>query len=164
MKRQIILASLLCMSMLAAAQTETPKSESKGSVIGVHLSKLSVDSIPLYVVNGKKISPAEMADIKSTDIESLDVLKGEKAIEKYGADGKNGVIIVVTKLVNENSPLYFLNGKKISKAEMTNLDANSIDSINVLKDKMAVEKYGEEGKNGVILIITKTGKTDKANE
>jgi len=33
-----------------------------------------------------------------------------------------------------------------------------IDSINVLKDKSALDKYGEKGKNGVIEIYSKKRK------
>ena len=35
------------------------------------------------------------------------------------------------------------------------VDPNSISSINVLKDKKAIEKYGEEANNGVLEIQTK---------
>ena len=38
---------------------------------------------------------------------------------------------------------------------MHSIDPSSIESINVLKDGSAKEKYGKKGKNGVIEIITK---------
>jgi TonB-dependent SusC/RagA subfamily outer membrane receptor len=48
-----------------------------------------------------------------------------------------------------------LNGKEISKKEMDELKQDSIEKIEVLKGDSATEKYGEKGKDGVILITTK---------
>ena len=39
--------------------------------------------------------------------------------------------------------------------EVGKLDPKSIDHMNVLKEKTAIEKYGEKAKDGVIFIITK---------
>lgn len=50
----------------------------------------------LYL-DGKEISQSELEQIKPTDIASVNVLKGENAIKKYGDKGKNGVIEITTK-------------------------------------------------------------------
>lgn len=50
------------------------------------------------------------------------------------------------------APLYLIDGKKVEKEEVNELDPSTIKSINVLKDENAIEKYGEEGKNGVVVI------------
>lgn len=53
---------------------------------------------PLYVIDGKIKS--ETIDINSIDpngIRSIDVLKGEPALKKYGESGKNGVVEITTK-------------------------------------------------------------------
>ncbi|HEY5509931.1 MAG TPA: TonB family protein [Prolixibacteraceae bacterium] len=60
---------------------------------------------------------------------------------------------------NENPPLIFLDGVPISKAAMDKLDPETFESINVLKNQTATEKYGESAKNGVLLITTKSGKS-----
>lgn len=52
-------------------------------------------------------------------------------------------------------PLYILDGKEISKDEMQKIDPNTIKSIEVFKDEKAIEKYGEKGKNGVLVITIK---------
>ena len=39
--------------------------------------------------------------------------------------------------------------------EVGKLDTKSIDHMNVLKEKTAIEKYGEKAQDGVILITTK---------
>ncbi|MBW8330702.1 MAG: TonB family protein [Prolixibacteraceae bacterium] len=51
--------------------------------------------------------------------------------------------------------MVIIDGKESTKAEMEKIDPDKIASIDVLKDKASAEKYGEKGKNGVILIKTK---------
>ena len=56
-----------------------------------------------------------------------------------------------------SEPLVFIDGVKVTdgiKALQT-IDPSTIESIDVLKDPVSLELYGEEGKNGVILIHTK---------
>ncbi len=51
---------------------------------------------PLYIVDGKKQSKDFNADsINANTIESVTVLKGDNATDKYGNEGKNGVIEIV---------------------------------------------------------------------
>ena len=53
---------------------------------------------PLYVIDGKEVKKNEMKDLDPNDIESINVLKGEAAIKKYGKKAKNGVIEITTKM------------------------------------------------------------------
>lgn len=52
-------------------------------------------------------------------------------------------------------PLYVIDGKVATESEMNLLLPSSIQAIDVLKDKSATSIYGENGKNGVVLITTK---------
>ena len=52
-------------------------------------------------------------------------------------------------------PLVFIDGKKSSKKEMEKLGTNAIENIEIIKGDKAVEKYGKEAKDGVLLISTK---------
>jgi len=52
---------------------------------------------PLYVVDGEELSDKEFQEVRSKDIEEINVLKGNDAIEKYGEKGKNGVILIELK-------------------------------------------------------------------
>ncbi|WP_405410749.1 TonB family protein [Maribacter sp. Asnod1-A12] len=56
---------------------------------------------------------------------------------------------------SEVEPLYYVNDRKITKLEMEAIDPNTIESIFILKDEKAIEKYGEEGKKGVVEIRIK---------
>lgn len=52
---------------------------------------------PIYILNGKEISKKEMEKIKPDNINSINVLKGKSAKDKYGDKGKNGVIEITSK-------------------------------------------------------------------
>ena len=58
-------------------------------------------------------------------------------------------------IVSTAKPIYILNTKQITEKKFKKINTEAIKSINVLKDKMATDKYGEKGKNGVIEISTK---------
>ena len=45
--------------------------------------------------------PKNIKEIKAETIESVIILKGDKAIEKYGDKGKNGVVLITTKKVDK---------------------------------------------------------------
>lgn len=54
-------------------------------------------------------------------------------------------------------PLILINGVSAPANSMQTLDPSCIESISVLKDRTAIELYGEGAANGVILITTKPG-------
>jgi len=62
--------------------------------------------------------------------------------------GKNG-------LPPTPKTLILVDGKEVSYDELGKIKGESIDHMDVLKDKSAIEKYGEKAKGGVILITTK---------
>ena len=60
------------------------------------------------------------------------------------------------KILSENgeTPLIVVDGT-VKDIDLNKIDQGTIESITVLKDKSATEKYGEKGKNGVLEITTK---------
>ena len=100
----------------------------------------------------------DIKDIAPETIESMEVLKGENATRIYGVAAKNGAISIKLKGsadFNGKSPLIFFDGEKYT-GDMGDIDPENIQSIDVLKDASAIETYGDEGKDGVILITTKS--------
>jgi TonB-linked SusC/RagA family outer membrane protein len=57
-------------------------------------------------------------------------------------------------------PLYIIDGLPMSGAGTDFLNAADIQSIEVLKDAASAAIYGARGANGVVLITTKSGRTD----
>lgn len=63
--------------------------------------------------------------------------------------------------VNAGSdPLYIVDGVPMERG-FANLNTNDIESIEVLKDASAAAIYGSRGSNGVVLITTKKGTSEK---
>ncbi|SER11928.1 M56 family metallopeptidase [Pedobacter rhizosphaerae] len=58
--------------------------------------------------------------------------------------------------------LYVLDGEIVDNDILKTLDANAIESISVLKDQSAISLYGQKGKDGVIIVTTKSARKDKA--
>lgn len=55
-------------------------------------------------------------------------------------------------------PLIILDGKEITEEILKNLKPEDVESINIIKDQNAIDKYGAKGKNGVIEIFLKKKK------
>lgn len=113
---------------------------------------------PLFYLGDKEISPDEMEAIKPDSIESINVFKGKVALKKYGEKGKKGVIKITLKDSNSSKnlePLFIVDDKETSSKEAKEINPDDIKTMNVLKGKKAITKYGEKGKNGVIELTTK---------
>ncbi|MGB5376577.1 M56 family metallopeptidase [Muriicola sp.] len=52
---------------------------------------------PLYVIDGKVVNEKKMKALSPKDIASVNVWKGDKAVEKYGKKAKDGVVEITTK-------------------------------------------------------------------
>ena len=50
-----------------------------------------------YVINGVHVDAAEVKKISADKIKEIVVLKGEKAIEKFGEQARDGAIVVTTE-------------------------------------------------------------------
>lgn len=151
--------------------------------IDLNKSTLKLESIALYIIDGKESSDKDFKSINHDHIESINVLKGEAATTKYGDKGKNGVVVIATKndkedikftrfrkvsnsnenikngnkieINNDQHPLVILDGKEFPHEKIESINPDNIEAINVLKDESATKKYGDKGKNGVIEITSK---------
>jgi hypothetical protein len=52
---------------------------------------------PYILLNGKEITTKELDELDSDTIKSMNVLKGDSAVNKYGIKAKEGAIIITTK-------------------------------------------------------------------
>lgn len=133
--------------------------------------KLQDGANPDIYVDGKKFDfDFELLD--KNMIESVSVIKGEKAIEEYKAP--EGVIFITTKKNKDsnkdkvsfkgkinniktdnvnNNPLVIIDGKKQNQNMLNKLNPENIESISVIKGKIAIKKYNSPG--GVIIVKTK---------
>jgi TonB-dependent SusC/RagA subfamily outer membrane receptor len=155
------------------------------TVPGNNILTKQVDSNPLVIIDGKESD--KLKELSPGQIESINVLKGESATNKYGTKAKDGVIEITTKNGNLSSGTLQLREKPINEANTTDassflrlkglgteqpliiidgkeandklkdLPAEQVESVTVLKGTSATSIYGEKGKDGVIVITTKSG-------
>lgn len=87
-------------------------------------------------------------------------LPGLTTIQRSGEPGADDAIIRIrgVNTLGNNNPLIVVDG--VPGRSLSRIDANSIESITVLKDASAAI-YGSQAANGVILITTKRGTTSK---
>jgi len=67
------------------------------TIVQKQTEKTELPKDVLYIIDGKEMESGSMKDIDPTTIKSINVLKGENAIKKYGERAKNGVIEIATK-------------------------------------------------------------------
>ena len=56
-----------------------------------------IDDDWLILLDGKEVKEEAIKNLKPDDIETMNVIKGEKASEKYGKKAKGGVLEITTK-------------------------------------------------------------------
>lgn len=62
-----------------------------------------------------------------------------------------------------NDPLFIIDGKKVTDIELKDIDPDTIESVDILKDAKATQEYGSEARNGVIRIELKKAKEKAKN-
>ncbi len=102
-------------SITITADTLHFDGDSKSTVTLDNKIEAKGDFHPLYVLNGKIISEEEMKN-STLHINSINVIKGDAATNKYGDKGKNGVIEI--NAVNESV------NAALSAETVTNGEAN----------------------------------------
>ena len=77
-------------------------------------------------------------------------------------NGSNQPLFIVDGVpfnTNTNNTSGFTGGSLNSSSRFLDIDPNNIENIQVLKGLSATVLYGEQGRNGVVLVTTKTGST-----
>ncbi len=88
----------------------------------------------------------------------------DKAMQEQEKISKNGFFIIADNSRDDNSNdeldanlLYLVDGKDMTKEEMSNIDSKNFESMDVVEDAEMMKKYGDKakGKDGVIVIKLK---------
>jgi TonB-linked SusC/RagA family outer membrane protein len=121
------------------------------------------------------VKPAEAREIPTVQIEEL--LRGRApGVQVTQNSGTPGAAMTVrvrgsSSISGGNDPLYVLDGVPITQGNysrlggfggqgidaVSDLNANEIESVEILKDAAAAAIYGSRASNGVVLITTKRG-------
>ncbi|MEO8943084.1 MAG: N-acetylmuramoyl-L-alanine amidase, partial [Ginsengibacter sp.] len=102
----------------------------------LHTDPRTDESIPaevIIMVDGKESSENAFNNIPPANIKSINVLKGQAAVDKYGSKAKEGVIEIATKYNIPENTLIIIDGKESSKEDLNKIPGSEIKTINVLK-------------------------------
>jgi TonB-linked SusC/RagA family outer membrane protein len=127
-------------------------------VVGYGTQKKSLVTGAITKVDGEELK-------KATDMRVTQALQGKTAgvviTSNSGQPGDQISVRIRGIGTNGNAePLYIIDGLPMSGAGTDFLNSNDVASIEILKDAASCAIYGARGANGVVLITTKTGKTD----
>jgi len=90
------------------------------------------------------------------------VIRGQSSIT-----GNNDPLFIVDGVPfdsSTNNNESFTGGSTVVSSRFLDLDPNNIESISILKGLSAAVLYGTGGRNGVVLITTKNGRSSEANK
>ena len=118
----------------------------------------------------KKDLTGSIVSVNTEDLHSLavpsigDALQGRASgvqVLSSGIPGSDPTFIIRgISSINNSAPLFVIDGVPVTKG-LNTLNPNDIESLQVLKDASSTAIYGSRGANGVIIVTTKRGKTEK---
>lgn len=131
------------------------------------LTNVALDKV-LLIIDGVRAPKGAVGRVNPNIIEKVKVLKGKSATDLYGADGKNGVVLITLKKGTVaaqgkkiemkgdlKNVLFIVDGVRSSKKEVSKIKPDAIEKMQVLKGKSATTLYGADAKNGAVLITLK---------
>ena len=137
------------------------------------LSRQLLDEIVVvgYGTQRKSDLTGSISSVKAEELQRIPSANLEQALQGRvsgvqvtpvsGEPGAGAIIrIRGTGTLNDASPLYVVDGMLLNDISFLNL--NDVESVEVLKDASATAIYGSRGANGVIIITTKKGQRQEA--
>ncbi|HEY0609500.1 MAG TPA: TonB-dependent receptor plug domain-containing protein, partial [Chitinophaga sp.] len=123
-----------------------------------------------YGTQKKKLVTGANIQVKGTDIQkqnttnALQALQGQAPgvqITSYSGQPGSGMNVIIRGkgTVGNFSPLYIVDG--VQTTDISYLNPADIESIDILKDAASAAIYGSQAANGVVLVTTRTGKTNQ---
>ncbi|NGM72684.1 M56 family metallopeptidase [Sphingobacterium sp. SGL-16] len=142
-------------------------------------SKSEIDKTKkfIYDYDGKIVSKSEFLAIADENLKQLtqmmsrSVMKGKYSSLVSNWEDYDGVIHAISAQGEEKlkeqreKALYILDGVEKGKGfDLSSIKADDIESISVLKDQSAIALYGDNGKDGVIIVTTKHNSSARIKE
>ena len=128
-------------------------------VVGYGVQKKSDVSVSVASVKSDALANNPASDFRQALVGKM---PGVQVTTPSGdPEGSVSIRVRGVSTVNAGSdPLYIVDGVPMERG-FANLNSNDIESIEVLKDASAAAIYGSRGSNGVVLVTTKKGTSEK---
>ena len=126
-------------------------------IVGVTLA-LNAETVTDYVYNNdepQKQVPVKKgrkaSTIKAGNGTVLQVVEQEKADDRV--EPAAGLKVIQTD--PNKKPIYIVDGVRMNEKQAKAISPDEIESISILKDKAAIDVYGQDAKDGVVVITLK---------
>lgn len=113
-------------------------------------------------VSGVDIRENPSASLQNTLAGRVTGLSIQQPSGQPGSDGAAFYIRGQSSYTGNNQPLIIVDDVEYSYSQFSNLDANEVESVTLLKDASQTAVYGIKGANGVMVVTTRRGKAGKA--
>jgi len=126
-------------------------------VVGYGIQKKETLTGAITSVATKEIKQSPAANLAVT---LTGRLPGLTTIQRSGEPGRDVTQMVIRGLgtVNSQSPIVLVDG---IERDLTYIDPNEVETVTILKDASSTAIFGIRGANGVILVTTKRGVSEK---
>ncbi|RYY53096.1 MAG: TonB-dependent receptor [Chitinophagaceae bacterium] len=129
-------------------------------VVGYTTQRRSAITGAVATVKTKELTQAPVADLSNALQGRVPGIVTKQASGEPGADGA-GLYIRGQSTPGSMEPLFVVDGIVRTYRDFSQLDANEVESISILKDASSAALYGVRGANGVVQVTTKRGKSGK---
>lgn len=164
--------SLLQFSFIGFENKDVDVSKTNKITVQLKSSTIGLDEVVAvgYGVQKKVNLSGSIESVKGDALAQRSTIQTSQALQGIAAgvtvtstNGKPGKEMTTVRIrgigtINDNNPLVLVDGVSSS---LDAVDPNDIESMSILKDAASASIYGSRAANGVILITTKRGKTEK---
>ena len=163
---------ILIFSSIGYENQEIPVNNRKEIDVKLKSSSESLDQVVVvgYGTQSKRKITGAISEVDMSKTENLpntnvsQALSGVAGVQFTGSGrpGQDGTILIrgQNSLSANNNPLIVVDGI-IFNGELSDINPQDIQSMDILKDASAASIYGSRAANGVILITSKKGTTEK---
>ena len=130
-------------------------------VVGYGVQKKANLTGAVTSIKSDELLKAKSANSTNALVGQMPGLISKQATGEPGADDANLYIRGIATFQGDTSPAFIIDGIERTSADFARMDPNDIESINVLKDAASAAIFGMRGANGVIVITTKRGSSEK---
>lgn len=115
----------------------------------------------ISTVNNKELVQSPVADLSNALIGRIPGIITKQGSGEPGRDGASLYIRGNSTFGAGMEPLFVIDGIVRPYRDFSQLDANEVETVSLLKDASSAAIFGVKGANGVVLVTTKRGKQGK---
>ena len=170
--------NILTFSMLGMLDKDVKVGEQTTINVSLVADVANLDEVVVigYGSVAKKDLTGAVSTVKTEELESAIVSNFDQALggriagvnvsANEGTPGEALKIVIRggNSLTSSNDPLYVINGLPLEDFDPATIATSDIESFQVLKDASATAIYGSRGANGVVVITTRSGRSNSKTE